>query len=243
VTRSAFILGFALLIVAATLAATITVRNTPGKPPQQHERIAAAASENVRQRAVTASAEPATGAVRRPRTAGADPNAFCVGFPGNELAAMPPAEAAAWRTRTAAVENHARQHLDRLTTELNLSAAQRAKMFPALVRSAPGFDGRMLIGGSAAAPATAATAADEIHQTLDPTQQAMVEDQEVNRQLWWQEILGRLESDLINSTGGAAPQPAAPAIPAATEPATGDERTAPGPRDDGNLFDLLQGNP
>ena len=115
-----------------------------------------------------------------------------------------------------------------------------------------GYDPVMLTGGNltAKAPLAAKTplaADEEIHQVLDPQQQALVEDQEVNRQLWWQDTLSRLEADLIDSTGGVTATIAASpteiptettTTPATITPAT-EERVAPAARENGNLFDLL----
>ena len=118
-------------------------------------------------------------------------------------------------------------------------------MFPLIARSTLGYDPVMLTGGTLAA--STLTADEAIHQVLDPPQQALVEDEEVNRQLWWQDTLARLESDLIDSTGGVAATiiatapvalTEAPITPAETTPTT-EERVAPEARENGNLFDLF----
>jgi hypothetical protein len=89
-----------------------------------------------------------------------------------------------------------------------------------------------------------------MHHVLDSHQQALVENQEVNRQLWWQYTLARLEADLINSTGGDTPAitatpiavpSATPTAPADSTPAT-EERVAPESSGTGNLFDLIELN-
>ena len=134
------------------------------------------------------------------------------------------------------IENAARARLESLTTELGLTAAQRDKMFPELVRATPGYVPAMLVGSPSIASTTAS--AEAIHQVLDPQQQALVEDQEVNRQLWWQDTLARLEAGLIPPAGEVpvASTPTPPAPEQTTPPAT--ERVAPAARDNGNLLDL-----
>ncbi|MCX6878312.1 MAG: hypothetical protein NTW21_31540, partial [Verrucomicrobia bacterium] len=161
------------------------------------------------------------------------------------LAALPIDQQHEWRARAAAVESDARVRLERLTAELELTGPQREKMFPVLVRAAPGYTPAMLVGGSADISAPSITTAEAVHQVLDPQQQALLEDREVNRQLWWQDTLARLEADLIESTGGVpAPSAAAPAAtsPADATPAPG-ERVAPDARETHNLFDPLESNP
>ena len=145
-------------------------------------------------------------------------------------------------------------------------------MFPLIVRSTPGYDHVMLVGGnltpktslpadayssaqmdgtSNLTPKTSLAADEEMHQVLDPHQQALVENQEVNRQLRWQDTLARLEADLINSTGGDTPTitTTPTAVPSATTTAPADaapateERVAPESSETGNLFDLIEPNP
>jgi hypothetical protein len=166
-----------------------------------------------------------------------------VDLPEPWLATLPIAQHSAWRSRAAAVECAARASLERLTTDLELNTAQRDKMFPVLVCSAPGYDPVMRVGGSTTAAVASLAAQEEIHQVLDPAQQALVEDQEVNCQLWWQDTLSRLEANLIESTGGVAATPAVTA-PAAVEPTPAtEERVAPAARAIGNLFDILEPKP
>jgi hypothetical protein len=230
--RSTFILGFTLLVTAATLAVSISLRNEPGD---------AVATSRPARRQAQAQAHPAalpadfTGSRQEAPTIRKS-GALRVELPEPWLDSLPGDQQAAWRTRAGAVQSNARAELERLTNELDLSAAQRDKIFPALVRSASGYDPVMLVGGSPIPSTTSLAALEDIHQVLDPQQQARVEDQEVNRQLWWQDTLSRLEADLIESTGGV---PAAQPAPVDSLPAT-EQRVAPQARESGNLFELLQ---
>jgi hypothetical protein len=246
--RSTFILGFALLVIAATLAASITMRNAPGDSSKT-TRPEPGTPRTVQPRALAQTSmagSPADSKARTPRNQATHQgdsfkvDSSCVALPEPWLANQPAMQQVEWRTRTATVERAARKNLERLIDELALTATQCDKIFPLIVRSTPGYDPVMLTGGTLTAKTTAA-AKEEIHQVLDPQQQALVENQEVNRQLWWQDTLARLEADLIDSTGGVAAIPAA--IPAATPvdstPATTGERVAPEARESGNLFDIL----
>lgn len=269
--RATFILGLALLVIAATLAASITLRNAPcvsskatrpdAGTPQTAPPRARAHAGTTRSTADPQARTPRSLANHQRDSSRVD--SLSVVLPEPWLATLPAEQQAQWRTRTAAVERAARKKLERLTTELDLTAAQGDKMFPLIVQSTPGYDPVMLTGGihTAKTPLAAdegkltaktpLAAAEEIHQVLDPQQQALVEDQEVNRQLWWQDTLARLEADLIASTGGVAAtitataaetSPEPPAAPVETTPATEEERVAPEARESGNLFDLLDTN-
>jgi hypothetical protein len=167
---------------------------------------------------------------------------LCVELPEPWLTELPVVQQIEWRARAVVVQRMAREKLDRLSTELELTPAQRDKMFPLIVRSTSGYDPVMLAGANLTAK-TPAAAAEEIHQVLDPQQQTLAENQEVDRQLWWQDTIARLEADLIDSTGGVASTiavtpTAATAAPVDSAPAT-EERVAPEARESSNLFDLL----
>ena len=75
-------------------------------------------------------------------------------------------------------------------------------MFPHLARSTPGYDPVMQIGGVQLAGSSVTPADEEIHDLLDPDQQARLEDQELDRQLWWEDLFARIDAELVDSTGG-----------------------------------------
>jgi hypothetical protein len=239
--RSTFILGFTLLIIAVTLAVFITLRNAPdlgrhpfAANPQPPQRPALAAAT-----VTLKNAEPMSPRVLTP----SKPDVFSVILSEPWIATLPTEQQSTWRIRAAKVEKSARARLDRLTTELELSAAQRAKMFSALVRSAPGYDPVMIVAGGLTRSEPVLAATEEIHQILEPQQQVLLEDQEVDRQLWWQDTLARLEADLIASTGGVSTTPAVTTIPAIIPIIPTEDRVAPDNAETGNLFDLLKSNP
>lgn len=237
--RSTNILGFAFLAVAATMATSITMHHSPAKQKVAGKTgVPAAASRGLRP--VTS---PADGGRRSARSSGireATADSLRVSLPETWLASLLPDERKAWTDRVAAVEAGAAEQLARLTTQLDLSPSQQRRLFPALVRSMPGYDSAMMVGGSVAAAETSLTPAEEIHSLLEEDQQALVEDREVNRQLWWQEIIEKLENDLTNATGGQ-PNSSPPEPPNSNVPGTVDEeRIAPGARNGGNLFEMIE---
>jgi len=233
--RSTNILGFAFLTLAATLAASITMRNAPAPSQAASGPKADATRARVARGAAAVHDRPAV-SVRASSLSRPARDSFKVSLPEVWLASLPPDQRQAWLDRATAVEQEAGVQLEKLTANLDLSSTQRGKLFPALVRATAGYDSAMIVGGATVASDTTLTPAEEIHSLLDEDQQARVEDNEVQRQLWWQDVIGKLEADLTDVTGGA---PASgTSAPAAPVPAA-EERIAPEARDDGNLFDLI----
>lgn len=235
-TRSANILGFASLSVAATMTAMITMRNSPqpvrrDRPSTQVQVPRGRVSTGrfaMRTESPQASGTERKTLRQRPR----------IDFDRQWLDSLPAEEREEWLGRAAAIERTANSQLDQLTAQLDLNQMQRTRLFPALARSTPGFDPVMIIGGVPGYSGGGLTPAEEIHSLLEPDQQVAVEDADVNRQLWWQTIIDRLEADLYDETGGVilggepAPADAEPVVPEG-------EREAPAARDNGNLFDML----
>ena len=200
--RSTLILGFALLIVAATLAVTITVRNDPRRisspkssqtansPPSRHPHFRDPDGADYPGRPTKSllhKAEPAA--------------ALEVVVPAENLVGLTSKEQTDLRHRAALVEREARRRLEKMTDELDLTGAQRRKIFPVLAHSVPGYDPVMQVGGAYLAGGAAATGTEEVHRLIDPAQQEELEDRELNRQLWWQDLFARLEAELFESTG------------------------------------------
>lgn len=282
--RSTTILGFALLAVAATMAAMITLRNRPAPAGiESYARREMQASPNASSLSLRPSVgmigkdsgavaepshgpakvriDPQAGAVvgqevanqgdngllrrlksrRQPERRNENRESFRVSLSEEWLASLPPEQQVMWRSRVEAVDRAAGAQLAKLTEKLDLTPAQQKKIFPSLVRVSPGYDSAMTVEGTAGAESTvAATPAEEIHAALDPDQQAVVEDEEVMRHLWWEDIINRLEADLTTSTGGAPMNEAITGDSEETQAPADQSREIPETRDDFNLFDLIE---
>lgn len=126
-------------------------------------------------------------------------------------------------------EAAARKRLAELTEQLALSADQQNKIFPLLVRASPHYDESLRLVGQQQHPGGPLNriAADELlHALLDPYQQVELELGEAEKELWWSDVISRLEEDLHNAT-----QP--DQLPAAGSP------PPPPAHGGGNIFDLL----
>lgn len=238
--RSSFILGIALLVVAVTLAVTITVRNAPrdGGTVDEgglavrgrirdcgHSAINSAHSGETPRVPVAARRHPGSRAI------------YQVTVPDGQMALLPADQRDEWVERAAEVEREAQARLERMTEEFDLSGEQRRKMFPMLARSTAGFDPRMQVGGVYLDSDPGVLPDEEVHDVLDPDQQEQLVDDEIDRQLWWQDIFSRLEKELIDSTGGAQTEPAVGGEVA--PPPVDEERSDPAPRTGGSLGGLL----
>jgi hypothetical protein len=227
------------------MATTITIRNAPDTAADTTAATGRGAASRSHARSFSAnrsghSAPRATPARRSGSTRNSGEH-FSVGIPAYSLDALPAAEQAELKQQARLVQNQAREQLERMTDELDLSTAQRRKIFPMLVRSTPGFDPTaMQVAGTAPPADPTASPNEEIHASLDPEQQAQIEDKEIDRQLWWQEVISRLESELVDSTGGTDVVVPPAAEPTVEEPVPADEREAPAARPGGNLLDLIE---
>jgi len=236
--RSTFILGISLLVVAVTMAVTITVRNAPETQAQAEISAKKGKIQSVSQRSHRSSSLRRSGAERISRAPLARER-YEVVIPGDRLMSLPESQREELRGRVATVERKARKQLERMTEELELTTAQRRKMFPLLVRSSSGYDPAMQVAGVATPLDPAASTDEEIHALLDSEQQAELEDEEVNRRLWWQDLIGRLEKELVESTGGPETQPVEGGQEFAPDPTVpAPAPAAPPARPTGNLLDL-----
>jgi hypothetical protein len=230
--RTTNILGFAFLALAVTMAATITMRNAPSASHREPSTPGSATkpkgSPSARRIPVERTPDGGLASAKGPR----------VTIPAELLEALPQAQKDEWLSRAEAVENQAIERLEQLTGQLGLSPSQRGRLFPALVRSAPSYDPAMVISGDVGRRFPDLTPAEEIHALLESEQREAVENSEVDRQLWWQDLIEKLEADLTVETGGGAAVPTVPADPGTVAPEG--EREAPEAREDANLFDLLK---
>jgi len=155
--------------------------------------------------------------------------------------------------RAATVEEDANRKLNYWTSKYGLTEAQQDAIFPILARGSSAFDSALAVEGAALAPVdTDQTVEEQIHAALTPEQQAQLEEETVDRNLWWTEIVGLLNDEMIAAENGtladstdppevtAASEPAATAVsPSETETGT----TLPAAHGGSNIFDLLNGAP
>jgi hypothetical protein len=136
------------------------------------------------------------------------------------------------------INQRATKKLDRLTRLLDLSEEQQDQVFPLLARSAPAYHPSLTIEVAGSAPGgrtkgqdsepSAGGSADDgsnddlesdgsllaneaegqIHDILTDDQQQLLEDEIIEEDLWWTEIIADLEDELDESTQIAAePEP------------------------------------
>ena len=248
---SNLIFGVALLLVAATLALTITFRNSP----DEGDDVALPAGKAEYSKRGTGSLPSRTSAspaaMRSNPTRGAQPRLPKVEElevtidDGPATQGMTPAQRQDVAKRLPWVRKNALSRLSRMTDRLDLTPAQRQKVFPQLLRSTSGYHPAMIISYPAQVTAPAESLAESektpdeaIHDSLDPEQQDDFIQQKLDDQAWWEEIVAQLEEDFDASvtadedaiTAGQAP----PSPGQSTTP-----QAEPQPQQGINLFDLL----
>ena len=224
--RLNFIMGVALLIVAATVAMVITLRPVAPEDvagsaePRDGDRPGADAGEF--RAGESPAAMPTRGRESLAEAGLAAPQRFTVGVPDGHP------EAAALGPKAARVEEFANTRLDQLTARLDLTADQRRKLFPILARTSESYHPAMQIAGVVdGAPALSGAAGDAaLTEVLVPGQQDQLVEHAITDSVLWQEIIAGLQRQLEAQT---------PQVPEGGEPPP-----PPDPPPRRNIFDVVE---
>ena len=247
------IFGVALLLVATTLAITITFRDDPESPsarqPQDENSPTLRKTGNLPSRGFAGSPSGrASSSDRAPRQRLPQVEDLEVAMDDSPASrALTPDQRQDIAKRLPWVKQNAISRLDRMTERLDLTPRQRHKVFPQLLRSTTGYHPAMVINYPAGTSLPSEELADNdkspdevIHDSLDPGQQEDFLQQKLDDQAWWEEIVAQLEEDFdasVASEQGEGPVAAGQAPPE-TE-AISEPQADPEPQQGINLFDLL----
>ena len=242
------IFGVALLLVAVTLALTITFRNDPeGASAERPQNDATSPALRIGTASPRGSSTAPVGRrnpVRSPREKLPAVNELEVVMDnGPATRDLSPAQRQDIAKRVPWVQQDVLSRLGKMTERLDLSPIQQHKVFPQLLRATTGYHPAMIInypaGTSLPSEELAANekSPDEaIHDSLDPDQQEDFLQQKLDDQAWWEEIVAQLEDDfdasVASNNGPVAAGQAPPEQEAVAEP-------QPEPQQGVNLFDLL----
>lgn len=218
-----FVFGILILVVAVTLTMVILFKPRERGGEDWVRRGKAPAGEGSGRLDWRGS----SGAAQRGRTRGPGPGRVEAGPGGSpELIAQ-----------AKQVEKAARERLREMTGNLSLTPTQQAEIFPLLARSSSSFDESLEIvdgTGRRTGGRLSRDAAEEgIHELLDAGQQEALIETIAEKDLWWSEVIVRLERDLARSTEPVE-EPVEEPVPS-DEPGPGD--LAPAPHRGRNLFD------
>ena len=106
--------------------------------------------------------------------------------------------------RALVVEKQANKRLDELTEKLNLTEEQQDFIFPILAKSLPTFhpslnpDGNNLLNGIKTRVEPGSPVPDveaEIYSILDDDQKMILEEEALDREAWWDDVVALLDSD------------------------------------------------
>ena len=199
--RLNFFLGLTILVVAVTLAVVILFKPRERGGSAWHGPVGRGIDRSVGDGETRAPASPKSDPER--------PAGVVVGVTAGDPALMDTARA---------VESASRKRLVALTEQLRLTRDQQARIFPLLARSTPTYEeGREIIGSDGGrGRLSKADAEAGIHEVLDLDQQAELIESVAEKDLWWADLMERLEEDLVRSTEQAGgPAPAAGSAPEA----------------------------
>lgn len=244
------IFGVALLLVAVTLALTITFRNDPeGASAERPQNDATSPALRIGTASPRGSSTAPVGRrnpVRSPREKLPAVNELEVVMDnGPATRDLSPAQRQDIAKRVPWVQQDVLSRLGKMTERLDLSPIQQHKVFPQLLRATTGYHPAMIInypaGTSFPSEELAANekSPDEaIHDSLDPDQQEDFLQQKLDDQAWWEEIVAQLEDDFDASVAGNNGPVAAGQAPPEQE-AVAEPQPEPEPQQGVNLFDLL----
>ncbi|MGC6426875.1 MAG: hypothetical protein ACON5H_07770 [Akkermansiaceae bacterium] len=184
-TRSQFILGVALLVVAGTLAFTVSFRK---QEERDRGRVAEALEARLNQRG-TSSNNQSQGRLssdRRISLRSAERARYEVTVA--DLGRQPSADK---------IQLEALDQLEEMTNRYQLTGSQRRQIFPLLAKHHPEFQEEMMVNGRVLPPPTGGRQlASEVYPLLDPSQQDLYQDDLLSRDRWWSEIISQLREDL-----------------------------------------------
>jgi len=254
---SNLIFGVALLLVAATLALTITFRNSPDE--ENEAALQGGTTDYAKRGKATPALRTSAGSsagranpTRGPQQRLPEVEELEVTVDdGPATRGMTPTQRQEVAKRLPWVRKNALSRLDRMTDRLDLTPSQRQKVFPQLLRSTNGYHPAMIINYPAqvavpteSAVATTSIAESEqtpdeiIHDSLEPEQQDDFIQQKLDDQAWWEEIVAQLEEDFDASvTTEETPVAAGQAPPSSDDTSIPQAETQP--QQGINLFDLL----
>ncbi len=244
------IFGVALLLLAVTLALTITFRNDPeGASAERLQNDATSPARSIGTAAPRGSTTAPVGRrnpVRSPRKKLPDVNELEVVMDNSPATRdLSPTQRQDIAKRVPWVQQAALSRLGKMAERLDLSPIQQHKVFPQLLRATTGYHPAMVItypaGASLPSEELAANekSPDEaIHDSLDPDQQEDFLQQKLDDQAWWEEIVAQLEDDFDASVAGNNGPVAAGQAPPEQE-AVAEPQLEPEPQQGVNLFDLL----
>ncbi len=219
--RLNFIFGLTILVVAVTLAIVILFKPRDRGGSAGDERPVGRISDGATDRPDRARVEPKVDPDR--------PDPAVVGVTAGDPRLLETAKS---------VEAAARKRLVALTDQLALTRDQQAKIFPLLARSTPIYDESLeIVGGDGGrGRLTKADAEAGIHDVLDLDQQTELIESMAEKDLWWSDLMERLEEDLVQSIESVDPRPpAAGSAPDAVEEGAVEPTSHRG----GNLFELM----
>ena len=106
--------------------------------------------------------------------------------------------------RALVVEKQANKRLNELTEKLNLTEEQQDFIFPILAKSLPAFhpslnpDGKNLLSGIKTRVEPGSSVPDveaEIYSILDDEQKMILEEEALDREAWWDDVVALLDSE------------------------------------------------
>ncbi|MDB4508134.1 hypothetical protein N9051_00980 [Akkermansiaceae bacterium] len=244
-TRSQFILGVAMLVVAGTLAFTISFTRSEDSTLTSESPSSANSPAESRFSASSARSESRKSykSATKSSIRKSDPARYDLKLTPDSIAHLSDDEVLQASAIVSKAREKARRKLDSLTVKYNLSNSQRKEIYPLIVAHQPEAHPAMLVGGNfLPGIAVGSTLEESIYPSLDQDQQDTLAENAIDHDAWWKDVVGQLEDDLDQAIdNGEMVEVIDEGLIGVSEsdaPAAGDGENTD--HSGGNLFDLLK---
>ena len=243
-SRSQFTLGITMLVVAGTLAFSISFLQSDDYQAAGDQPLAS--SQNASQRKLVNLNQSRSRAARANSSRIVDSSDHDLGLTSSSISNLTDADL----QRVNAIVNRTRQEsrnkLDKLTEKYYLTNNQRRDIFPLIVAHHKQAHPAILVNGQPLPRINiGSTLNDSIYIELDSDQQDALTEATIDDEAWWKDVVGQLEDDLNDAINNGAmvavaahPTSEAGVTTSSDGPASVDGEAST--RSEGNLFELLR---
>jgi hypothetical protein len=243
-SRSQFILGVTLLVVAGTLAFSISFFQSDNYHQSTDDQSFARSKTAPEHRSVNLDRSR-----NRPSRANSsrivDSSRHDLGLTSSSISNITDADLQKVNAIVNRTRQESRDKLDKLTEKYDLTNDQRRKIFPLIVAHHKQAHPAILVNGQPLPSITVgSTLNDSIYSELDSDQQDALTEASIDNNAWWKDVVGQLEDDLNNAIDNGemiavadTPPSDAGVTPSSEGPAAGDGGAST--HSGGNLFELL----
>ena len=244
-SRSQFTLGITMLVVAGTLAFSISFLQSDDYYQAAGDQLFAS-SQNAPERKLVNLDQSRSRAARANSSRIVDSSDHDLGLTSSSISNLTDADLQKVNAIVNRTRQESRNKLDKLTEKYYLTNSQRRDIFPLIVAHHKQAHPAILVNGQPLPRVNVgSTLNDSIYIELDSDQQDALTEASIDDEAWWKDVVGQLEDDLNDAINNGAmvavaahPTSEAGVTTSSDGPASVDGEAST--RSEGNLFELLR---